>query len=117
MPKDIAWMPNIRLLRSGSIDAPIAASLIDAKFVTMVKDKVQVRVAEGKRAGASSSGSLSSLVQKNDVILMCLPRSETAVAVIENDLPAILLKEKIIVDLGTTALAETRRLSKFLKLR
>jgi 3-hydroxyisobutyrate dehydrogenase len=117
MPKDITWIPNVGLIGAGTMGAPIASRLIDAKFVLMVYDKIAVRTAEMKRAGASSSGSLMSLVQKNDIILMCLPRSEAAVTVIEKDLPAILLKEKIIVDLGTTDLAETRRLSKFLKLR
>ena len=118
MPKDPAWMPNIGLIGTEHMSAPIVARLVDAKYiVSMYAKKQQAGVTNVAKAGASSSGSISQVLQKNDLILLCLPRSEAAVNVIEKDLNPILLKEKIIVDLGTTDLNETRRLSKFLKLR
>jgi 3-hydroxyisobutyrate dehydrogenase len=117
MPKDITWLPNIGLIGTEYLSAPIVTRLLAAKYVITAYAKSQASLSVVTGAGASSSGSISQLLQKNDVILLCLPRSEAAVNVIENDLDPILLKEKIIIDLGTTDLNETRRLAKFLKLR
>ena len=106
--------PQLGLIGAGTMGSGMARNLLKAGFALAVCDLKQENVDALVQKGATAESSAQSVAQTSDIILTSLPTSGTFVKVAESILPD--LKDgKIIMDMGTTEVPETKRLATLIR--
>jgi len=107
-------LPAIGLIGAGTMGGGMGRNLLKADIPLIVFDlkteNVEALVANSAIAGTSARD----VVQKSDIILTSLPTSGTFVKVAESILPD-LTDDKILMDVGTTEVPETKRIGALLR--
>lgn len=103
--------PHIGFIGLGAMGTPMALSLLAAGYTVHVFDLDQARVVAVTKAGAVAAPSNAYLVARSDIIATSLPSSHIWVQVAENDVLPYVRAGQIVLDFGTVAPPETRRLA------
>jgi 3-hydroxyisobutyrate dehydrogenase-like beta-hydroxyacid dehydrogenase len=101
---------KLGLIGAGTMGGGMASNLLEAGYTLTVFDLKQENMDALTEKGARTGTSARDVVQNSDITLTSLPTSGTFVKVAEEIL-SHLNAPKILIDLGTTEVPETRRLA------
>ena len=108
---------NIGFIGLGVMGEPICRNLVrKTGAVVIAFDLAPEPLARLRTEGAVIAGSIAEVVNKSDIVFLCLPSAKHARAVFEGD--GILKncrKDQIVVDLGTSSVNQTRDFAKQLQ--
>lgn len=101
---------TIGFIGLGVMGEPICRNLVKKSGAAVtVFDLAPEPLARLRAEGASVAGSVAEIVNKGDVVFLCLPSARHALAVFEGDrILKNVRKGQIIVDLGTSSVNQTR---------
>lgn len=107
----MAQEKRVGLIGLGRMGSGIASSYLRARYELGVYDIERTRVERAVVAGAVAAGGAAALVHTYDTMLLSLPSSEVTVDVLEHTILPIVRSGSTVIDLGTTVVAETKRLA------
>ncbi len=117
MKRSTKILPSIGLIGAGTMGTPIARNLLQAKYVLSVFDTNPQRARDLEEEGGIPAATPSSLAAAAEIILLCLPASDKFLEFVQQQLLPGLTAGKMLVDLGTTSVVETRRMAQWLQAR
>ncbi len=103
--------PTIGFIGLGAMGEPMVRNLLAAGHEVYGFDLNQERLDAAVRAGAKSAKNIADLVAKAPIIIASLPSSQAFVTVAETELLPHVRAGQTIIDVGTTAIPQTRRLA------
>jgi 3-hydroxyisobutyrate dehydrogenase-like beta-hydroxyacid dehydrogenase len=112
--------PRLAFVGVGSMGGPMAAHLLRAGYPLVACDRDESRVAELTALGAGAAQTPRQAAASGEVVLTSLPTSEAFVAAAEDavyGLLAGLRPGSTLIDMGTTAPPETRRIAALAEVR
>ena len=95
----------------GAMGGPMARNLLAAGYDLYGFDLNQERLDDAVKAGVKPAENIADLVAKAPIIMASLPSSQAFVAVAETELLPHVSAGQTIIDVGTTAIPQTRRLA------
>lgn len=101
----------------GGMGSGIAGTLLRTEFELTVFDIDPERVKALTEAGATAAGDVAEVCERCDTIVLSLPSSHVAVEVMEQQILPAAREGIVVIDMGTTIVRETRRLSTAFKER
>lgn len=101
----------VGIIGIGQMGSGMASTLLRGFNDVQVFDIDRTRVDAAVRQGAVAAATAGELVKGCDPVLLSLPKSEILVEVVEAEVLPNLSRGQTIIDLGTTVIAETRRLA------
>jgi len=104
-------LPRIGFIGLGAMGRPMTANLLEAGYSVLAYDINPARLEEARVAGASAAAHIAEVVAGADVVLTCLPSSESFVEVAQRHLLPGARAGQVFIDVGTTTPPETRRLA------
>lgn len=102
--------PTIGFIGLGAMGGPMARNLQRAGYQVVVFDVRPERREACRASGCVATADEKAVVGQAEIVMTCLPSSAVLVAVAEAHLLPNARPDQVFVDLGTTAVAETRRL-------
>jgi len=104
-------LPTLGFIGLGAMGGPMARNLIRAGYPLVAFDIDAERLAAVVEAGATRAESSPDAAKRGEVVLTSLRSSAIFVEVTENELLPNAREGQVLIDLGTTAPPETRRLA------
>jgi 3-hydroxyisobutyrate dehydrogenase len=108
---------SIGFIGLGVMGEPICRNLVKKSGAAVtVFDLAPEPLARLRAEGANVAGSVAEIVNKSDVVFLCLPSAKHALAVFEGDgILKNVRKGQVIVDLGTSSVNQTREFARQLQ--
>ncbi|HEY3319062.1 MAG TPA: NAD(P)-dependent oxidoreductase [Planctomycetota bacterium] len=107
----MATNAKLGIIGVGSMGSAIAQRYLSAGWKPSAYDSNAGRMRAMETAGAQPQTSVASLIEVSDFVLLCLPTSDAAVRVLEQEILPLDLARKTIIDLGATDVQATRRIA------
>jgi 3-hydroxyisobutyrate dehydrogenase-like beta-hydroxyacid dehydrogenase len=95
----------------GNMGGPMAKNLVKSGYRVIGFDRDADRLAAATAAGVTAAEDAASLIEQADVVLSSMPHSKAWVALAEQTLLPHTRGGQIVIDVGTVAPPETRRLA------
>jgi len=110
---------TIGFIGLGVMGEPICRNLVrKSGAAVIVFDVTPEPLARQRAEGASVAGSVAEIVNKSDIVFLCLPSAKHALAVFEGDgILKNIRNGQVIVDLGTSSVNQTRDFARQLQAR
>ncbi|MFW5689987.1 MAG: NAD(P)-dependent oxidoreductase [Spirochaetota bacterium] len=106
---------KVGLIGLGAMGSGIASTYLRARYEVGVYDIDRDRLDRVVASGAVAAKGAAELVRSYDTVLLSLPKSHVAVEVLENELLPVVREGSVVIDLGTTLVAETKRLAELFR--